>query len=276
MGGTTRKAKASSRRERLAVLITDTHYPLHDIAAEHCVRAAVIKVQPDTLYHLGDVGEWDSISHWRYKRQSRPPVDIEVERLTRQAADVAMCMNDLDAACRVAGVREKICTLGNHDEWLNYFVEKNPTTRDEKGRQYKPEHVMEFKQRGWKWHEYGDIARICGSKLFAYHGHFYSNQHHAKTHAEKMGASIVYGHHHDQQTHGVSHLTGAHRAWSLGCLRTMDADFLGNRPTNWSHNFGIVHILPSGNFQLQVVDIVDGGCFLWGEFISGKTTKAKK
>lgn len=255
--------KTSCRKERLAVILPDTHYPLHDPAAEACARLAIERIKPDTVIHLGDVGEWETVSHWRYERIKRPPLEWQIRELEPELAAVNAALDRLDASCSAAGVREKVITLGNHDDWLTRFVERHPYVP-----QYNPEPAMQLRRRGWRVYPFGEIARL--GKLFFYHGHFYRNQHHAKTHAEKMGVSVIYGHHHDAQNHGVQHLSGTHRAWSIGCLRTMDADFLGGRPTNWSHNFAIVHTLPSGNFSVQVVDIIDGGAFVWGNLLEGR------
>lgn len=266
-----RKAKASSRGEKVGVILPDTHFPLEDKRAWDCALQIIGHVKPDILVHLGDVGEWHSISHWRYKRISRPPLEYQLSDLEPELAGVNIQMDRLDDACKT--VREKHLTMGNHDDWLNQFVEAHPYLP-----QYLPENAMFLDKRGYSWKPPGEYLKI--GKLFFYHGHHYRNQYHARQHAEKLGVSVIYGHHHDQQTHGVQHLGGSHRAWSLGCLRTMDADFLGGRPTNWSHNVGIVHWLPSGNFHVQVVDIIDGEAFVWGKNIVGtigpKTKRSKQ
>jgi len=48
----------------------------------------------------------------------------------------------------------------------------------------------------------------------------------------------------------------------------MTKDYLKGRPTNWTHNVGIVDILSNGNFNLVVLDINDGVTTYNGKIIS--------
>jgi hypothetical protein len=57
-------------------------------------------------------------------------------------------------------------------------------------------------------------------------------------------------------------------AHSLGCLTDMTKDYLKGRPTNWSHNVGVVDIFTNGNFNLVVLEIVNGYTSYCGEIIS--------
>ena len=57
-------------------------------------------------------------------------------------------------------------------------------------------------------------------------------------------------------------------AYSLGCLTDMSKSYLKGRPTNWSHNVGILDIFSNGNFNLIVLDIVNGVASYGGEVIS--------
>jgi len=47
-------------------------------------------------------------------------------------------------------------------------------------------------------------------------------------------------------------------AHSMGCLTDMTKSYLKGRPTNWSHNVGVVDILSNGNFNLMVHTISNG------------------
>lgn len=57
-------------------------------------------------------------------------------------------------------------------------------------------------------------------------------------------------------------------AYSMGCLTDMSKDYLRGRPTNWTHNVAIVDIFHNGNFNLVVLDIVDGLTSYGGKVIS--------
>ena len=57
-------------------------------------------------------------------------------------------------------------------------------------------------------------------------------------------------------------------AYSLGCLTDMTKSYLKGRPTNWSHNVAIVDIFTNGNFNLIVLDIINGVTTYGGKIIS--------
>jgi len=248
------------RADTLAFFCPDTHYPLHDEAAVRCAQRAVELTKPDIFIHLGDVGEWNSISHWRYKRQKRPPLEYQLEALKPEAEAINAGLDSWDRVLDKIKCEKRIMVEGNHEVWLDHFVDAHPYVP-----QYAPKKLLRLKERGWKYNPYGEYNRAAGSHLYYYHGGHWSGQFHAKQHAEKLGASIIYGHYHDYQVHRLQHLGGAHGAWSIGCLRTLNAEWLKGAPNRWSHNFALAHIAPNGDFYIEVVDIVNGKCWTWGK-----------
>ena len=57
-------------------------------------------------------------------------------------------------------------------------------------------------------------------------------------------------------------------AHSMGCLADMNKEYLKGRPTNWTHNVGVVDILNNGNFNLIALDIQNGVTTYAGKVIS--------
>ena len=95
---------------------------------------------------------------------------------------------------------------------------------------------------------------------------------HTKKHLDTYGANIVYGHTHDIQRTTGTRLNGTIGSWSMGCLKDMSAEnntWLKGRLHNWNHAFGIVTFFDNGNFQVEVVDIVEGRGSVWGKIIKG-------
>ena len=263
----------TARKEELWLICPDTHAPLHDEAAMNCMYDAIKIARPTGFLHLGDVGEFESVSHWRWKRRKRPPLEYVIADADKEIALVNQFLDEIDASLAGVGCENKVVTLGNHDDWLNQFCTEFPYLP-----QYRPGKAMRLLERGY-WVHASDSPRIPTvgkSKLRAYHGHHVGGQYHARHHALKFGASVVYGHWHDTQMHSVQTLGGHHAAWSLGCLRNMNAPFLGGRPTNWSHAFALVHVLPSGNYDLEVVNIEKGMAYLWGHKLDGNPVKTKR
>ena len=86
----------------------------------------------------------------------------------------------------------------------------------------------------------------------------------------------MYGHWHDLQHMTATHMDGPKGAWSIGCLKDMTAEknaWLSLRKINWAHAFAIVDFFRGGKFTVDVVQIIDGQCNVWGEFIDGKKKK---
>ena len=85
------------------------------------------------------------------------------------------------------------------------------------------------------------------------------------------GENIMYGHTHDLQRHTKTGAGGTLSGWSLGCLKDIEADedWLAGRLTNWNHAFAIIDFYSNGNFNVQIVEIINGKTTLWGKQISG-------
>jgi hypothetical protein len=255
--------------EKRMIVLPDTHGELVDPAALNCALEAILVLKPDTVLHLGDLGEFESVNHHRWKRIKQPDPHVTAAFLRRDIrATKRLVLDPIDTACQAAGVKEKIITQGNHDVWLDNFCEVFPDYRyttfdDVTG--YTFVKAFNFEQLGWTVHPCGKLIKI--GKLHFYHGHLYSGIHHAHNHLMKMGVSVVYGHHHDYQAKHVTHATGPKGAYSLGCLKRIDPlnnQWMGYRPTNWAHYFGVVDFIAGGKFFVHPVPIIFGRCSLLG------------
>jgi hypothetical protein len=170
----------------------------------------------------------------------------------------------IDKSLDKVGCKERHMCAGNHDEWLDRFVEEHPYLN------YRFKDVCNFKERGYKYHKPGEYLKI--GKLYFYHGHHFGGQYHTANHLRKLGANIMYGHHHSLQQDSVTYMDGPKSAWSLGCLKDMSADknqWLGGRQHKWAHAFAIVDYYWGGRFTVDIVQIIDGRTTVWGELIDG-------
>jgi hypothetical protein len=259
-----------------AIVIPDSHAPLHDRQAFECVLQAIELLQPDRVIHLGDIGEWESVNHHRYKRQRQPDPHEVAKGLRRDVRAVRYNFLDLlDEACDSAGVSHKDITTGNHDEWLNRFVAVNPDyarTSFDDAKGYRFEQALCLKERGWTVYPCGKRFRI--GELSFYHGHLYGGMYHAANHLRRLGVNVMYGHWHDVQYAAATHDSGAKGAWSLGCIKkkTDDAnEWLAFRPTNWGQAFAVVDWWSRGRFTVHSINIIDGQCsLLTGSIIDGR------
>ena len=248
-----------------AIATPDKHFPLADMPAINALCKAIEIVKPDIYIDLGDVGEWEAFSHWKWKRKKSPPLEYLIKDFDKDIKAVNAGMDIIDESLDKAGCGKKYITEGNHDDWLNMAVEKYPYIP-----QYKFANAVNLADRGYTYYPFGRHLKI--GKLYFYHGHQYGGQYHAANHLRKLGCNIMYGHWHDLQYMTATHMDGPKAAWSIGCLKDMKAsanEWLSNRRINWGHAFAIIDFYGRGQFTVDVVQIINGRCCVWGEMLDG-------
>ena len=222
-------------------------------------------VKPDAYVDLGDVGEWSAFSAWKFKRKKAPPLEYLIDDFKKDVKDVNKGMDMIDESLDKANCKERYITEGNHDDWMNRFVEEHPYLE-----RYRFETCVDLKGRNYIYHPAGEYVKI--GKLVLYHGHHFAGIQHTRNHLMRLGCNIMYGHHHDIQQSSVTHCDGPKSAWSIGCLKDMSDEensWLGHRKHNWSHAFAIVDFFEKGYFTVHVIQIIKGKTSLWGEIIDG-------
>ena len=245
-----------------AVVIPDQHFPLHSKSAVSVLLQALDIVKPDLFINLGDVGEWHSVSSWKYKKVKRPPLEYQLEEIDEEIAKVNEGIDLFDEALDKVKCKKKIMLAGNHDEWLDAFVLEHPYMEN-----YTFRNACHIDARGYSYHSYNEPIKV--GKLTFIHG-AYATTYHAKKHLDSYGESLMYGHTHDFQRHSQTKLGGTTSAWSMGCLKDMSAEknkWLKGRLHNWNHGFAIIDFFNNGNFKVEVVEIIDGLTSVWGKVI---------
>ncbi len=104
---------------RRAIVIPDTHFPIHDESAVKVVLKAIEFVKPNIFINLGDVGEWESVSAWQYKRRKRPPIEYQLREMVTEIKEVNKCIDRFDKVLDKIKCKERYILAGNHDEWLD-------------------------------------------------------------------------------------------------------------------------------------------------------------
>ena len=84
-----------TKKPKRALVIPDVHFPIQDDAAVNCVIKAIKLVKPEIFICLGDLGEWHSVSPWRYKRRKRPPLEYTIKDLVKEAKLVNGPFNEI-------------------------------------------------------------------------------------------------------------------------------------------------------------------------------------
>ena len=262
MGASTKLDVGVTKR---GIITPDKHFPLHDQPAINAVCKAIKIIKPDFYIDLGDVGEFESVSHWQWKRKRRPPLEYQLPKVYEDLGKINEGMDYIDRALDKAGGKERHFCEGNHEMWLNSFSEENPYLQ---GLRVKDALLLE--QRGYEYHPNGEYVKI--GKLWYYHGNHYAGIQHTRNHLLRLGCNVMYGHHHDLQQTTATQMDGPKSAWSIGCLKDMSHEannFMGRRKSNWAHAFAVVDYFQSGNFTVHIVNIIDGVTSLWGKVIDG-------
>ena len=66
------------------IVTPDKHFPMADMKAISVVCQAIEIIQPDGYIDLGDTGEWESVSHWQWKKKKRPPLEYQLPFVTKE------------------------------------------------------------------------------------------------------------------------------------------------------------------------------------------------
>ena len=252
------------KKRQTAFVIPDQHFPLHDQRAVNVVKQAIQVVKPDIFINLGDVGEWESVSHWRWRKKKRPPLEYLLPDIDKEIKAVNDGIDQIDITLDWAGCNQRYILAGNHDEWLDAFVLEHPYLSN-----YTFREACHIDARGYDYHPYNEPVTI--GKLTFIHG-AYTTMNHAKKHLESYGNNIMYGHVHDIQRHTKTDLNGTRAAWSIGCLKDMSPEknrWLKGKLTNWGHAFAVIDWFENGDFIVNVVEIINGKTTLWGKVLKG-------
>jgi hypothetical protein len=253
-----------NQQDRVGVIVPDIHAaPLDDInggvdnSALNCLIKSIKIIKPDFITYIGDLGEWSSVNHYEWDKRKRPLLRDTLTLIEQDKLAVNEVLDKIDNAS--SSVVDTYLTIGNHDEWLNNLCSEVPQLKDT----FTPQAVINSKQRNYKCFEHGRWVRF--GKLYLSHGTEAAGANYCKAMLLKAGASVMFGHTHSCQSSSISTLGGYHKAWSIGCISNMDKPFLRGKTTNWQHAFAILHVHRSGYFSVEVIDIINGVCWVYGQ-----------
>lgn len=252
--------------EKRVLVTPDKHLPLHDDAALRATIELIKLVSPDIYVDLGDVAEFESVSHWRWRHKAKPPLEYQLPLIDRELREVNRHLDRIDEALDIAGTPEKYLTTGNHDDWINMFVDAHPYM----AKDYSFPNAIRAAERGYTVLPLGKMLQI--GDLHLYHGHYWSNMYHAKKHLERLGVNVMYAHQHSVQQHSLSQVQRTINAWSIGCLKDMTREantWQRGRPNNWAHMNAVIEFLADGTFHVDLIEIKDGRATYWGNVIDG-------
>lgn len=245
------------------VVANDIHLPKQNIKALSCLFKSIKLLKPSGITLNGDIGDWGTFS--RHTRFSAPKCHWNDSQYYQESLKDYSAVNIfLDTIQKIAPGARKRYNFGNHEIWVDDFIDESPRIRYEK---FSLQERLSLHKRGYEVQQYGKFTNL--GKLRVTHG-LYTGQHHAKKHVDMMGASILYGHLHDIQVYSkVTPEDVSHMAWCNGCLCNLNPEYLRSKPQNWNHGFAVVYVWPDGNFQVDIIRINKGRCIVNGIEIIG-------
>ena len=140
---------AKKSKLKRAIVFPDVHFPLHDMKALSCALQAIKIVKPDIYVNIGDVGEWNHFSPWKYKGKKLPDLEYQIPFLDQDIRDVNAGLDIIDYELKKHKVSEKYMLQGNHELWMDNFVERYPYMQE-----YTFPKACKLKERGYKYYEY--------------------------------------------------------------------------------------------------------------------------
>lgn len=167
----------------------------------------------------------------------------------------------------------KIWISGNHDHWLEQYIEEHPELE---GSLERPE-TLRLAERAWDVFACGEVFKF-GKLMFA-HGETLSgfgNQvtgRPAKKAVECYCGNIVFGHFHTLDIYTKVMPFDESQKWvgvSSPCLGETNAHYLRNRPTSFLNGFVIIEFRSNGAFNIFPVVVTDGTFTFGGKTYRGK------
>ncbi len=245
----------TKKRMKKVLVICDTHAPKHDRRVVDCELQYAGDYKPDMIVHLGDVGHFESVSHWIADKR------LKLEGL-RVKSDIDSAVDILNKFKATAPNAELIVTMGNHDAWCQQYVEVHAELKG------LLDLDAEYKKAGWRVIPMNKPFAV--GKLLMFHGLF-TDKYHANRTVHAFSKSCLYGHTHDRQSYTESFYDGEKEAQSIGCSCDMNPDYLKNRPNKWSHGFATVDVdTVNGDFFVDFIKIIKGRFSRNGKIYDGK------
>jgi len=250
---------------KVGILLPDIHHPHHSKPCLNLVNQLIKDIKPDYLIYQGDQLNMDTLCHWNEDKQR----EMEGKRLLSEYE--AFDREILKPHEKLTGPKcKKVWLIGNHEYWVEKYLDNHPGFEGI----IEPENYLKLKARGFEIIKFNDIYKI--GKLNVIHG-YYTNQYHAAKTVTAFEGNVVYAHAHTSQEFTKTtprDIKDFHSATSLPCLCDLNPDYMKNRPSSWVNGFGVVYVLPNGNFNLYRVIIADNSFVFNGKhYVTNKNKK---
>lgn len=246
------------------VLLSDIHHPDY---CKPAVAATLSFIERNRakikgIVLLGDNMDCVNISrHTKGKPRLRTRGGI--------ARDFARFDKDIlrEVEKRINPGTEKLFFLGNHEDWLEQWLDENPEF----------EGIVSFDKslgltkRGWEVIQQGEHRRV--GKAYLVHGDAIgSGMHVAKKLVDNFCATAIMGHVHTASMHTKVSQVKAHDKWvgyTLPTLGTVSPKYAKGRPNAFVQGIGIIELWKNSFVNVYIPIIIDGRFSYGGEMYGG-------
>lgn len=249
---------------RLGVILADIHHPDFCRPAFNAVLSFIShnKGQIGWIDLLGDNMDCVNISrHTEGKPRLRTRGGIAKD-FSRFNRDILLPIEAI-----ISPKTKKRFFLGNHEDWLEQWLDKNPEF----------EGIVSFdktlglSKRGWEVVPQGDHRRL--GKAYLVHGdQVGSSMHVAKKLVDSFCATAIMGHVHTASSYTkVSHVKSEDKwiGYTLPTLGTVAPKYAKGRPNAFVNGLGIVEVWPNDFVNVYTPIIFDGRFAYGGRIYSG-------
>lgn len=237
----------------LWVLLSDLHHPEYSKpafkAALSFIELNKSKVKGVVL--LGDNMDCVNISrHTKGKPRLRTRGGL--------AKDFARFNRDilLEIEKRIAPGTEKVFFLGNHEDWLEQWLDENPEFEG----LVSFDKILGLTKRGWEVVQQGDHREV--GKAYLIHGdQVGSGMHVAKKLVDSFCATAIMGHVHTASMHTKVSQVKTKDKWvgyTLPTLGTVSPKYAKGRPNSFVQGLGIIELWKNDFVNVYIPIILDG------------------
>lgn len=238
------------------VFLPDQHFP-HQIPAYYSPRKKTSPIfeflkdfDPQVVIDGGDMLDLDIIAHWN---KGKPRL-VEGGRLKGVYDSYNRLLDTRQKYLK--GLETWVMLEGNHERWITDLLDEQPVFEG----LVELDHNLHFQERGVQWIPQRKHYKL--GHLYFIHGDYktgYAAQYTAKKIAEIYGKSVVYGHFHSNQTYSAVTPFDElpYQVQGVGCLCNVNPIWRRNEPSAWVNAFACGYVLPNGQYNLYVVNVVN-------------------
>ena len=228
--------------------------PTHNLPAIRTVLRFLEDWQPHAVILGGDQLNCGPISHWNHGK----PRLVEGFRLKGE-----LDLLDELVLSPLHKTPTKYWHTGNHEVWLNDFLDQNPSVEG----LIEPEEYLRLVKRGWSIFSEGEVSSI--GKLHFVHGDVALRNGRSARPAKKLveayNRSVRAGHLHTYDAYTQSTAIDRqdyHTGIIVPALASISPAYIKNNPNNFMQGFCFGTVFPDGWFS-DYVAIINKGKFSW-------------